>query len=38
MQLMDESLQHLYTHGMITAEEFYARCEDKKTARIFLDS
>jgi len=38
MQLMDESLQNLYSNGIISAEEFFARCEDKKTARLFLDS
>ncbi len=38
MQLMDDSLRDLYTEGLISADEFYARAEDKKTARTFLGS
>jgi len=36
MVLMDDSLKDLYTRGIISAEEFYTRAEDKKTARTFL--
>ena len=36
MKLMDDSLRDLYEAGKVTAEEIYARCEDKKSMRIYL--